>query len=362
MKYRILKTEEYEKNKYILPNPGRRFWLDRGGSAGDNHCSFVNEEGMVDRYGTFCADTTLWLRPVIEYEEGEQRPVIFSEGLQVELYGLTWTAVSENILVCDRCVESMKFDDTGSDFENSYIKYALYQYFKGRTPIKELIVPEKEILLEETKDKEFSYSFLANLICIFIAAAAGVICTLSFSPISVSMFALVVVCSAVILGSYNIKKIKEVIKSTRKKYAGKLAEASVVPQSLPVVKDIKLETEYIEDAVVLGKTEQINKLMQGLMENGSQAAKAKVKFFYFPETRKTLTLYKKLVKDGIETENSRECMDIISDNLDKTIKLLTMEYDKSISESLLETKLSGGVMGKMLENAEKAEDTELKLR
>jgi hypothetical protein len=119
MIYRILKEDEYEKNKYILPNPGRKFWIESGRELEVKKCGFVNEEGVVDRKGTYCSDTTLWMRPVIEYEKDEQRDVVFTEGQQVILYGLEWTAISEDVLVCDRCVEESKYDDYEIDYCNS---------------------------------------------------------------------------------------------------------------------------------------------------------------------------------------------------------------------------------------------------
>ena len=366
MIYRILKEDEYETNKYILPNPGRRFWIESGRELEVKKCGFVNEEGMVDRKGTYCSDTTLWIRPVIEYEKDEQRDIVFTEGQQVILYGLEWTALSEDVLVCDRCVEEAKFDDHDTDFDNSYLKYAIYQYLKRRSAEEAFNLPASA---EDTRDdeievdeNEFSYSFLSNLICIFLAAAAGIVCTLSFSPISISMFAVVVVASAVIMGKYNVRKIKEGIRNTKKKYRKKMAEQQRKPKEISVKKgDYELNLERIEEGSIKDKAMEINNLLDGLMKTGNKTAMAKVKFFYLPETQKTLEMYHKLAENGIDTPNSRECMGIISENLEKTIKLLKIEYDKAASDDLLDAQLSSGVIGKMLDDAVSQEQNKLQV-
>ena len=132
MKYRILKEEEYEKHKFVLPNPNRRFWIESSRELGPKRCGFVNDEGTVDRNGTYCSDTTLWIRPVIEYEKDEKKDIEFSEGKKVILHGLEWTAISDTVLVCDRCVEDVKFDDSTTDFEKTFLRGGNYSIF-GKT-------------------------------------------------------------------------------------------------------------------------------------------------------------------------------------------------------------------------------------
>ena len=366
MQYRILTAEEYEQYKYILPNPGRRFWVDKPGMPA-KRCSFINEDGVMDRFGTFSSDTTVGLRPVIEYTPGEKREILFSEGQAVLLHDLKWTAISENILVCDRCVEEMKFDDESNVFENSYLKYALYQYFKRVTAREAIQAPAPSIQeIEDESDIEvdFSKSLFSNILFIFIAVAAGIICALSFSPISISVFAIVEICMAVLAVSYNVKRIKEAVIKDRKKKLKKngspVPETIVSEPALPK-ENLKLIPSKIADGEIKEKIEEINGLFDALEKTGNRTIKSKVKFFYLPEMQKTLELYEKLNESGIETQSTKECMDIIKDNLDKTIKLLTMDYDKAVSETLLETKLSGGVIGQMLSNAEQANDRILKL-
>ena len=362
MKYRILKEKEYDKYKYILPNPGRRFWIENENSGQDRKCGFINEEGMADRFGTFCSDTSLWLRPVIEYSPGETRPVVFDEGQAVRLHGLDWTAVSEDILVCDRCVEQVKFDDNINDFENSYLKYALYQYFRGRIS-DETLTTEASLNLQKTEektnlDKEFSSGFIGNLFCIFIAVVAGVICTLSFSPFSLLVFAGTVVCMAWLSCIYNKKRIVNYLNKHHKNdeiVSEKTPELSVSEENT------KLNTAGINNPAISGKVEEINRLFAAIKKTQNRSAESKVKFFYLPETQKTLELYHSISENGIETPNIKECLDIILENLDKTIKLLTIEYDKAVSDSLLDAKMSQGVIGQMLETAETAQKTELKL-
>ena len=55
-------------------------------------------------------------------------------------------------------------------------------------------------------------------------------------------------------------------------------------------------------------------------------------------------------------------MNIISENLDKTIRLLKIEYDKAASDDLLDAQLSSGVIGKMLSDAENQEQSRLVLK
>lgn len=396
MQYRILRESEYEKNKYILPNPGRRFWIESESGLGTKKCGFVNDEGVLDKKGAYCSDTSFWLRPVIEYDKGEQREIAFTEGQQVFLYGLEWTAISEDVLVCDRCVEDVRFDDHETSFENSYLKYALYQYMKRRSAEEAFKSPasksdDLDAAVPDVDESEFSYSFLANVICIFLAAAAGIMCTLSFSPISISMFAIVVVAMSVILGKYNVSKIKEGISNTRKKYLERIAEKQSAKISAKdgrvsvygLIYDQKtdpgkaaqdgatdaftgkseysLNTEGLSDEEVITKTSEINKLLEAIMKTGNRTAQSKVKFFYLPETQKTLQLYDTLSENGIETQNTKECMQIISENLDKTIKLLKIEYDKATDDTLLEARLSSGVIGKMLSDAENQETNKIQL-
>ena len=365
VKYRILKEKEYDKYKYILPNPGRRFWIETENANQDRKCGFINEDGMQDRFGTFCSDTSVWLRPVIEYAPGETRPVVFNEGQAVQLHGLEWTAISEDILVCDRCVEQIKYDDNSNDFENSYLKYTLYQYFRRRIS-DETLTTEASLSLQKTEEKtslekEFSSGFIGNLFCIFIAVVAGVICTLSFSPFSLLVFAGTVVCMAWLLGIYNKKRIVNYLNAHRKNE--EISAGSVkTPELLPVSEEnLTLNTAGIDDPVISGKADEINRLLLALKKTKNRSAESKVKFFYLPETQKTLELYHSISENGIETPNSKECLDIILENLDKTIKLLTIEYDKAVSDSLLDARMSHGVIGQMLETAENAQKTELKL-
>ena len=65
----------------------------------------------------------------------------------------------------------------------------------------------------EVSESVFTFCFFANVICIFLASAIGIICTISYSPISISMFAIVVVCTAFILAKFNVSKIKEGIRN-----------------------------------------------------------------------------------------------------------------------------------------------------
>ena len=366
MKYRILKENEYEKYKYMLPNPGRRFWIESERELGPKKCGFVTDEGAVDKNGTFCSDTTLYLRPVIEYEPDEKKDVVFSEGQQVKLHGLEWTAVSDNVLVCDRCIEEVKFDDQSTEFENSYLKYALHQYFRKRSSsealttsakAKEMVAEEKEAL-----DGDFSSGVMVNFFGMLAAVITGIICIFTSWSTSASVFSIIEMLLAIFLGTYNIRKVTEYFK--KKKGKKKIALDLVTEPEQPAMvedKDLKLSTSGITDQVVCEKTEEINKLLDAILKTGNRTAQSKVKFFYLPETQKTLELYEKLWENGIDTPNSKECLDIISENLDKTIRLLRIEYDKATSDDLLDARLQSGVIGKMLDDAENAGKSELKM-
>jgi len=363
MKYRILKEKEYEACKLNLPNPGRRFWVEKDEGKTDTRCSFVNEEGQIDRFGTFGSDTTLWMRPVIEYDPGEKKEIEFKEGQQVLLHGLEWTAISDNILVCDRCVEQVKFDDSTRDFDNSYLKYALYQYFKRRIAAEETGENSGTEIIEADEDKETSSGTVPNIFFLLLAVTSGALAAAFFSPVSVILSAVAVGITAGVMSSYNKKKIKEAIKNAKKK--GKKAVAKVKQATgEPSVEEsgFHLTADNITDPVIKEKTDKINNLIDGVMKTENRTAQAKVKFFYLPETQKTLELYYKLTENGIETPNTKECMDIISENLDKTIKLLTIEYDKAVSDSLLDAQMSQGIIGKMLDNAENEEQSKIVLK
>ena len=367
MKYRILTAEEYEKHKYILPATGRRFWLDKA-DIREKFCSFVNEDGMIDRFGTICSDSSVWLRPVIEYDPGEERETLFEEGQGVHLYGMMWTAVSEDILVCDRCVESLKFDDACNDFEKSYLKYALYQYFKKLVSSEKAGLPapvEEESGTDVAVNISFPKIVFANFLFLLIAVVVGIMCVLSYSPFSLIIFVIAELIMTALACSYNISKIKDAVKLSRrsgKKDAEKRQRVLAVTDTPALTvseAELKLDTIGIEDADILEKIGTINGLFAAIKKTGNNMASSKVKFFYLPETQKTLELYRTLSQNDIDTPNSRECMDIIRDNLDKTVKLLRMDYDNAISGQLLETKMSGMVYGKLLDNAEQSENTRL---
>jgi len=366
MEYRILKESEYEKCKYALPNPGRRFWIESERELGTKRCGFVNDDGVVDKNGTFCSDTTLWLRPVIEYGKDEKKDIVFKEGQKVILHGLEWTAISDNILVCDRCVEEVKFDDSSTGFEDSYLKYVLYQYMKKRSSEEAFLSPAESgsgSLEQETEDGEISSGFLVNLFALLLAAGSGVLCALAFNPFTVALSALTVAATALVMKKYNSGKIKEGIKKSKKKYRKEIIAAqSEVKDAVTEKPDYALSLEGIEEGEVRTKAEEVNKLLEGLMKTGNRAAIAKVKFFYTPETQKTLELYHKIAENDIDTPNVNECMNIISENLDKTIRLLKIEYDKAASDDLLDAQLSSGVIGKMLSDAENQEQSRLVLK
>ena len=353
MKYRILTADEYEKYKYIIPNPGRRFWLDNSNNP-EKRFDFINEEGVLDRFGTFGNDTTVWLRPVIEYDPDEESETDFDEGDKVTLYGLPWTAVTENILVCDRCVEELKYDDSGRDFDRSYLKYAMYQYFKGRSAGNgqtALTVANEEDPEWERDEVAVSKIILPNLFFISAAVIVGIICALSFSPVSMTIFAIAEICMAILSCSFNVRQIKKMIR--RKHKQPRLEE--VKTEEIPKGKkgELCLKVPAACDPDLKEKIEKINGLFEAINSQGNSAQRAKIKFFYLPETKKTLEQYSILYKNGIDTPNSKECMELIRENLDKTIKLLTIEYDGAVSDKLLEVKLGGGVIGKMLDNAER---------
>jgi hypothetical protein len=280
---------------------------------------------------------------------------------------MMWTAVSEDILVCDRCVETLKFDDTCNDFEKSYLKYALYQYFKKIVSKEKAGLPVTQE--ESGQDIAVNISFpkivFANFLFLVIAVVVGIMCVLSYSPFSLIIFVIAELIMTALACYYNIGKIKDAVKLSRrneKKDAPAAQQTAVLtdnPALTDAAADLKLETLGIEDAGLLEKTETINGLFDAIKKTGNTMAGSKVKFFYLPETQKTLELYRSLSENDIDTQNSRECMDIIRDNLEKTIKLLRMDYDSAISGQLLETKLSGQVFGKMLDNAEQLENTKL---
>ena len=361
MKYRILKEEEYEKHKFVLPNPNRRFWIESSRELGPKRCGFVNDEGTVDRNGTYCSDTTLWIRPVIEYEKDEKKDIEFSEGKKVILHGLEWTAISDTVLVCDRCVEDVKFDDSTTDFENSYLKYAIYQYFRKRSSVEAITASsgkQEADLTATIAEAGSSSGIMLNLAGMLTAGITGVICTLSFSPVA----ALIGVAASLGLGIFNISKIKKFF--SKKKSVEIPTLGLTTEPEMPAEKneqELKLSTGNITDSVICGKTAEINKLIDALIKTGNRTILSKVKFFYLPETQKTLELYDKIQENGIDTPNSKECLDIISENLDKTIRLLRIEYDKASADDVLDARLQSGIIGKMLDDAEKAENLELKL-
>ena len=202
-----------------------------------------------------------------------------------------------------------------------------------------------------------------NLFCLFAGVAAGVLGAVFFSPVSVIAATAAVGVLAAVMVTNNKKKNDRLTEKAKSSTIKGPAILNQPPEEAAVENNgPRLVADNIPDPVIKEKTDKINNLVDGLMKTGNRTTQAKVKFFYLPETQKTLELYHKLAENGIDTPNSKECMDIISENLDKTIKLLTMEYDKAVSDSLLDMRMSQGVIGKMLDNAVNEEQNKIVLK
>ena len=154
---------------------------------------------------------------------------------------------------------------------------------------------------------------------------------------------------AILSCSYNVRQIKKNAGKTReRKKTDKIGSVDMGPKEDTKALSLRIPKEIDPD--LKEKTEKINSLFEAINSQGNSSLKAKIKFFYLPETQKTLDQYRILYENGIDTPNSKECVELIRENLDKTIKLLTIEYDSAVSEKMLEVRLGGGVIGKMLEN------------
>lgn len=385
MKFRIMTVTEYDKYKIFLPNPERRFWLDPCGIPSDGRFPVVDENGMKNRFGEHPYMESVFLRPVIEYDREETRP-LFKQGDKLELYGYSWTAVSDTALVCDRCLSEYKFNDTPCLFKDSYLRYILNQIFiekqaearrnetkKGRLSKNELIkeLYDRSLSADKSAGGQLAAGVVLSAIGVMIA---GIALGSFIEAPSLSIIWKLIVAA----GALGVGGILSAIGIKNKHQGGRDYLADNIQPLLTEIKmvatdtesgvaladyneDGELETSAIKDADIRSRFVEINKLVQRINTSGNRAVIAKLNGFYIPETKKLYDVCLQFEEDDIDSPQTRECMNMVRESLDKTIQLLTVEYDKSNVDKLQDISFDLGVKQKMIDMNESEQDLELKV-
>lgn len=385
MKFRIMTVNEYEKYKIILPNPERRFWLDPCGLPSDGRFPVVDENGMQNRFGEHAFMESVFLRPVIEYDSDETRP-FFKQGDKLELYGYGWTAVSDTVLVCDRCLSEYKFNDVPCLFKDSYLRYVLNQIFiekqaearrneskKGKLSkdgmIKEIY--DRSLTADKGAGGQLAAGVALSAIGVMIAGMA--LGSFLEAPSFSIIWKLIIAAGALGLGGIlSALGIKNKRQSGREYLADNiqplLTEIKMVTtdkESGVSLADFNEEGEWevsaIKDAEIRSKFTDINKLIQRINASGNRTIIAKLNGFYIPETKKLYDVCLQFEEDDIDSPQTKECMDMVRESLDKTIQLLTVEYDKANVDKLQDISFDLGVKQKMIDLNESEQGMELKV-
>lgn len=371
MEYRILTVNEYEKNKMILPNPERRFWLDPCGIPGDGHFPVVNEDGLRSGTGELPNTETVFLRPVIEYAKDEARPY-FKKGDRLDLYGYGFTAVSDTVLVCDRCISEYKFNDKPCLFKDSFLCYVLYQIFiekQAEASKSEAFAAKKskesliaDIYRNSLKSGSSGGQLIAGRLLsgaglLGIGFGLGMLLTGGALGILVPVLGAAGVVGGEILSGIGRKnRITDGSEYLSENIRPLLTEVKLVAgadEGKPALADYTenggFETSAIDNSVIKDKFAEINRLIDKIEESGNRGIIAKLKGFYIPETKKLYGITLQFQADAIETEQTKECMNMVSDSLDKTISLLKTEYDKTNEDKLQDLSIDIGIKQKMID-------------
>lgn len=377
MKYRILTITEYEKYKLNIPNPRRRFWLDPSGFPSDGHFPVVNDDGMKAKFGELPDNGTVGLRPVIEYGEDEEKQ-FFSAGDRLELYGYKWTAVSDRILVCDSVIGDYKFADEPKLFKDSYLCYMLYQIFnekheehtrklvKGSTGAKLVNSNSQSLKALYSKSREWKGSHSSQLFTGSILTAAGVavaglgLGTFFQTPGLNIVWKLALAVGLVGIGLFNVlRAVYKHGKASEEYFNNNVSMLASDAESImgntgnvstnQISDDFRFASERINEKEIRDRFELVNNLIDRIISTKKKVIRHKLEDFYVPETQKLYDISMEFAADGVDSPKSRECRQMVKDSLDKTIQLLTIEYDKANENRLQDVSFNMGVKQKMLD-------------
>lgn len=377
MKYRILTTTEYDKYKLNIPNPRRRFWLDPSGFPGDGHFPVVNDDGMRSKFGERPDNGTVALRPVIEYEPEEARP-FFSEGEKLKLYGYKWTAVSDRVLVCDTCIGDYKFADEPKLFKDSFLCYTLYQIFneKEEEHSRNLVKGERGAKLANPdsqslkalyrRSHKWQSSHSTQLAAGGVLTAAGIavaglgVGTFFQTPGFGIVLKLALAAALAGVGIFNIlraiykhgKSSEEFFNNNVSLMASNTADTADNTGSTSgnkIADDFRFPAERIQEEEIRQRFETVNSLIDRIIASKKKVIRHKLEDFYVPETQKLYDISMEFAADGVDSPKSRECSQMVKDSLDKTIQLLTIEYDKANENKMQDVSFNMGVKQKMLD-------------
>lgn len=121
------------------------------------------------------------------------------------------------------------------------------------------------------------------------------------------------------------------------------------------------DTSKITDDNIKQKFRKINLLLSRIVSLQNRSINQKIKIVYLPEIKKLYDIYMKYDGDGIESEGKDTCLALLEDNLDKTLQLLTIEYDKAHEKDILDVNFQTETMQKMLDKEKAIKDITLKM-
>ena len=121
------------------------------------------------------------------------------------------------------------------------------------------------------------------------------------------------------------------------------------------------DTSRLSNGGIKQKFKKINLMLSRIVSLQNRGVNQKIKLVYLPEIKKLYDIYLKYDGDGIESEGKNTFLALLEDNLDKTLQLLTIEYDKAHEQDILDVNLRTMTMQKMLEQEKTLKETTLKL-
>ena len=144
---------------------------------------------------------------------------------------------------------------------------------------------------------------------------------------------------------YDENSFSEVVSEIKDKAVNKLAGITGIKKA--GIREA-FRTESISDEKLKQKFSDINRLINGIRSVGNRSVNAKLDSFFIPETQKLYSIATGSANDGIDSPNKTKYTDMLNENLDKTVQLLTLEYDRVHEAEITDMNIRLGTMNLML--------------
>lgn len=132
----LLSVEEYEKYGNEIPELRWWWWLRSTGCT-HSHSAAVNAFGKVFYTGHYVYNDFGNVRPALNLKSYPMHYNIVStierNGVEkITTCGATWVKIADDIYIAENPIGFDKFDDESNDYESSYIRKWLLNWFKER--------------------------------------------------------------------------------------------------------------------------------------------------------------------------------------------------------------------------------------